>query len=80
MEESIFIDEELQGFDSDENEPLRPSTTSPKLIPASKLDAEAPRATTSSTTAVEASQVEGELSPSRVLPLMFRMHIHLNRS
>jgi hypothetical protein len=26
IEESIFIDEELQSFDGDENDPLRPST------------------------------------------------------
>jgi hypothetical protein len=26
MEERIFVDEELQGFDSDEDEPLHPST------------------------------------------------------
>jgi hypothetical protein len=55
MEESIFVVEELQGFDSDEDEPLYPSTTSPELVPASTLEAEAPRATTSSTTRVEAS-------------------------
>jgi hypothetical protein len=29
---------------------------------------------------VEASWVEGRSSPSRLLPLTFRMHIHLNRS
>jgi hypothetical protein len=55
MEESIFVDEELQGFDTDEDEPLLPSTSSPKLVPASTLEAEAPQATTSSTTAVEVS-------------------------
>jgi hypothetical protein len=32
MEESIFIDEELQSFDHDEDEPLLPSTSSPKLV------------------------------------------------
>jgi hypothetical protein len=55
MKESIFVDEELQGFDTDEDEPLLPSTSSPKLVPASTLEAEAPQATTSSTTAVEVS-------------------------
>jgi hypothetical protein len=60
MEESIFVDEELQGFDHNEDEPLLPSTSSPKLIPASILEAEAPQATTSSTAAVEASRVEGK--------------------
>jgi hypothetical protein len=29
MLESIFVDEELQGFDSDEDDPLHPSTSSP---------------------------------------------------
>jgi hypothetical protein len=42
MEESIFIDEELQGFDGDEYEPLLPSTSSPELVPAFTLEAEAP--------------------------------------
>jgi hypothetical protein len=59
MEESIFVDEGLQGVDSDEDEPLLPSTSSPEPVPASTLEAEAPHATTSSTAAVEASQVEG---------------------
>jgi hypothetical protein len=61
MEESIFVDEGLQGIDSDENDPLLPSTSSPELVPASTLEAEAPQVTTSSTTVVEASRVEGEI-------------------
>jgi hypothetical protein len=61
MEESIFVDEELQGFDDDEDEPLHPSTLSPELVPTSTLEAEAPQHTTSSTAVVEASWVEGEL-------------------
>jgi hypothetical protein len=61
MEESIFIDEGLQGVDGDEDEPLLPSISSPEPVPASTLEAEAPQATTSSTAAVEASQVEGEI-------------------
>jgi hypothetical protein len=61
MEESIFVDERLQGVDGDKNEPLHPSTSSPEPIPASTLEAEAPQATTSSTAAVEASWVEGEI-------------------
>jgi hypothetical protein len=61
MEESIFIDEELQGFDGDKDAPILPSTSSPKLVPASTLEAEAPQATTSSKAAVEASRVEGEI-------------------
>jgi hypothetical protein len=61
MEESIFVDEGLQGVDSDEDDPLLPSTSSPEPVPASTLEAEAPQATTSSTAVVEASLVEGEI-------------------
>jgi hypothetical protein len=32
IEEIIFVDEELQGFDGDEDEPLHSSTTSPSLF------------------------------------------------
>jgi hypothetical protein len=61
MEESIFVDEGLQGVDGDEDEPLLPSTSSPELVSAFTLKAEAPQATTFSTAAVEASRVEGEI-------------------
>jgi hypothetical protein len=61
MEESIFVDEGLQGIDGDEDEPLLPSTSSLEHVPAFTLEIEAPQATTSSTAAVEASRVEGEI-------------------
>jgi hypothetical protein len=61
MEESIFIDEGLQGVNGDEDEPLLPSTSSPELAPASTLEADAPQAITSSTATLEASRVEGEI-------------------
>jgi hypothetical protein len=61
MEESIFVDEGLQGVDGNEDEPLLPSTSPPEHVPASTLEAEAPEATTSSTAAAEASRVEGEI-------------------
>jgi hypothetical protein len=61
MEESIFVNEGLQGVDGDEDEPLLSFTSSPEHVPASTLEAEAPQATTSSTAAVEASRVEGEI-------------------
>jgi hypothetical protein len=61
MEESIFVDQELQIINGDEDDPLRPSTSSPEHVPASTLEAEAPQATTSSTIAVEASWVEWEI-------------------
>jgi hypothetical protein len=65
MEERIFIDEELQGFDGDEDEQLLPSTSSPELIPASTLEA---YATTSSTVAVEASPVDREIISKQGAP------------
>jgi hypothetical protein len=80
MEESIFVDEGLQGIDGDEDEPLLPSTLSLELVPAFTLEAEAPRATTSSTVAVEASRLRGRSSPSRELLLTFRRYINLSRS
>jgi hypothetical protein len=46
MGEGIFVDEGLQGIDSDEDKPLLPSTSSPEPIPTSTLEAEAPQATT----------------------------------
>jgi hypothetical protein len=61
MEESIFIDEGLQGVDGDKDEPLLPCTSSSEHVPTSTLEAEASQATTSSTAAVEASRVEGEI-------------------
>jgi hypothetical protein len=61
MEESIFVDEGLHGIDSDEDDTLLPSTSSPEPVPTSTLEAEAPQATTSSTTVGEASRVEGEI-------------------
>jgi hypothetical protein len=45
MEENIFVDEELQSFDRNED----------------KLEVDASQATTFSTAAVEASRVEGEI-------------------
>jgi hypothetical protein len=61
MEKNIFIDEGLQGIDGDENESPLLFTSSPESVPASTLKAGAPQATTSSTAAVEASRVEGEI-------------------
>jgi hypothetical protein len=42
MEESIFVYEELQSFSHVEDELLLLSTSSPELVPASTLEAEAP--------------------------------------
>jgi hypothetical protein len=68
MEETIFVDEGLQGVDGNEDEPLLPSTSSPEPVPTSTLEAEVPHATTSSTAAVEASRVEGEIISERGAP------------
>jgi hypothetical protein len=61
MEKSIFVDEGLHGVDGDEDVPLLPSTSSPEPGHTSTLEAGASYATTSSTTAAEASRVEGEI-------------------
>jgi hypothetical protein len=61
MDESIFVDEGLQGVDGDKDEPLLPSTSLPEPVPAYTLEVEAPQAIIFCTTAVEASQVEGEI-------------------
>jgi hypothetical protein len=80
MEEGNIIDDGLQSVDGDEDEPQLSSASSPEHIPTSTLEVDAPQATTSSIAIVEASRVEGRSSPSRALPLMFRWHIHLNKS
>jgi hypothetical protein len=61
IEQSIFVDEELQGFDGDEDEPLHPSTSSLELVPSTILEVEGAQATTSSTAVVEASRIEEEI-------------------
>jgi hypothetical protein len=61
IEESIIVDGELQSFDGDDDDPLRPSTSSSEHVSASTLEAEAPQAITSSTAAMEASRIEGEI-------------------
>jgi hypothetical protein len=61
IEKSIFVDEGLQGVDGDEDDLLLPSTSLPEHVLAFTLEAEATQATTSSTAAVEASRVEGEI-------------------
>jgi hypothetical protein len=68
MEESTFVDEGLQGMDGDKDEPLHPSTSSAESVPASTIEAEAPQATTSSTTVVEVSQVEREIISEQGAP------------
>jgi hypothetical protein len=74
MEESIFVDEGLQGVDGDEDDPLFLSTSSPKHVPASTLEAEAPLATTSSTAVAKASRVDGEIVSKPGAPSHIQKH------
>jgi hypothetical protein len=63
MEESIFVDEELHGLEGDEDEHVAPaSTSSPRHVPASTLEAEASQAATSSLAGVQALGIEGEIN------------------
>jgi hypothetical protein len=69
MEESIFVDEELHGFEGDEDEHIAfASTSSPRHIPASTLEAEAPQVATSSSAGVQASGIEGEINSENGAP------------
>jgi hypothetical protein len=61
MENSIFVNEGLSGNDGDKDKPLLFSTSSSEHVPTSTLEAKALQATTSSTVALEASRVEGEI-------------------
>jgi hypothetical protein len=69
MEESIFVDEELQDFEGDEDEYIAPvSTSSLRHVHASILEAEAPQAATSSSAGVQASWIEGEIHSENGAP------------
>jgi hypothetical protein len=69
VEESIFVDEELQDFEGDEDEHIAPaSTSSPGHIPASTLEAEATQAATSFSVGVHASGIEGEINSENGAP------------
>jgi hypothetical protein len=81
MEENIFVDEKLQGFEGDEDEHIAPtSTSSLGHVPASTLEAEAPQAATSFSAGVQASEIEGRSTPRMEPHPTFRRHIHLNKS
>jgi hypothetical protein len=63
MEESIFVDEELQGFEGNEDEYIAlASTSSLGPIPASTFEVEAHQTATSSSAGVQASRIEGEIN------------------
>jgi hypothetical protein len=69
MEESTFIDEELQGFEGDKDKHIAPaSTLSPGSVPASTLEAKVTQATTSSSAGVQASGIEGEINSKNGAP------------
>jgi hypothetical protein len=69
MEESIFVDEELQGFEGDKDKHIAlGSTSSPGFVTASTLEAEAPQAATSSLAGVHASGIEGEINSKNGAP------------
>jgi hypothetical protein len=69
MEESIFVDEELQGFEGDEDEHIAPtSTSSHGHVPNSTLEAEAPQAATSLSAGVHTSGIEGEINSENLAP------------
>jgi hypothetical protein len=69
MEENIFVDEELQGFEGNEDEHIAPtSTSSPRLVPTSTLEAEAPQAATSSSVGVQMSGIEGDINSENGAP------------
>jgi hypothetical protein len=54
MEESIFVNEKLHGFEGDEDEHIAPVTTSsPGPVPASIFEAEVLQAATSSSAGVK---------------------------
>jgi hypothetical protein len=69
IEENIFIDEELHGFKGDEDEHVTPaSTSSPRFVPTSTLEAEAPQAATSSSAGVQVSGIEREINAENGAP------------
>jgi hypothetical protein len=69
MEESIFVDEELQGFEGDEDEHIsHVSTSSARHVPTSTLEAGTSQAATSSSTGVQASGNEVEINSENGAP------------
>jgi hypothetical protein len=80
IEKSIFVDEEVQGFDGDEDESLVPSTSSLSLFPLPHLKQRLLRLLPLLQQQWRHHRLRGRSSPSRELPLTFRRHIHLNRS
>jgi hypothetical protein len=80
MEESIFVDEGLQGVDGDEDEPLHPSTSSPSLFLLPHLKQRLLKLPPPLQQQRRHHGLRRRSSPSWELPLTFRRHIHLSRS
>jgi hypothetical protein len=73
MEESIFVDKELQGFEGDKDEHIvLASTSSPVPVPASTLEVETPQVATSSSVGVHESGIEGEINSENGAPSHIR--------
>jgi hypothetical protein len=69
MENSIFVDEKLQGFEGDEDEHIaHVSTSSHVHVPASTLEAESPQTANSSLAGVQASGIQGEINSENGAP------------
>jgi hypothetical protein len=79
MKEGIFIDDGLQGVDSDEDEPLLPSTSSPESVPTSILEAGLLRLPPPPEQQRRHYGLRRRSSSSQELPLTSRRHIHLSR-
>jgi hypothetical protein len=74
MEESIFVDEKLQGFEGDEDEHIAPaSTSSPGPVLTSTVEAMSPEAATSSSVGVHASGIKGEINSENGAPSHIQM-------
>jgi hypothetical protein len=81
MEENIFVDEELQGLGGGENEHIVAASTSlPRTVFASTLEAEAHQVATSSSVGVQALGTEGEIISENGAHPIFRRYIHLYKS
>jgi hypothetical protein len=80
MEENIFVDEELQGFDSDEDDPLRLLHHHPSMFLLSHLKQSLLRLLPLPQQQWRCHGLRGRSSSSCVLPLIFRRHIHLDKS
>jgi hypothetical protein len=80
MKESIFVDEELQSFNRDEDEPLLSLHHHLSLFLLSHLKQRFLRLLALTQQQWRHHKLKGISSPTRELPLTLRRHIHLNKS